>query len=125
MTNDQLAEIALKGDLVAEARLCLTAELSGRGITDLEPYKKLFDERDAQIAAHSQYRYEKYKANSSVYYKAYAVSCLCMALWGAWEWFFGNPQYAFNLFVGIVILTPIYWLYIKLRLFVVKWILRL
>lgn len=58
LPDDELARIALSGQLVPEAREALTAELQKRGISDLSGYKRDLEEptRDYEIMANMQRR---------------------------------------------------------------------
>ncbi len=120
MSDEELAELALRNELIDEARLYLDAELKLRGISDLEPYRKLFAEERERVIAHSQQRLEKHKAASFFRFRLAAIVSFLIALFGVWEWFMGHQNNAVGIIIAMSVIMLSYWILLKLRLFVTK-----
>lgn len=124
LSSEELAELALRNELVPDAQQCLNTEFARRGITDLEPYRRLFEQERAQIVARSNDRIDKQKNWTIVLLRIHWAVCIFLALAVIWLWFIGDQPNAIGVSITLAIFLPSYWAYIKLRFLFVKWFLR-
>jgi hypothetical protein len=120
MSDEELAALALTGELVEEARLQLDAELRSRGIKDLASFRRLAEEDDEQLLEHYKHRFEKHKEAAYLRFKVVVGGCILLALIEILNWHQGRHDSVLSGFMVMGGIIIFYWIYLKLRLTVAK-----
>ena|SRR3990167_1434703 len=125
MTTEELAHIAIRGDLVEEAQKCLEEELKKRGIYNLDEFRIIFDEQDSKMQRNVKSRILEDKKKADLKLRillAFVFFSLCMA---GWKWFVtGDKHNAIGISAAMAIVLPTYLIYHKLRSILVQKLMR-
>lgn len=125
LSDDELAELAIRNELIPKARQCLDKELKLRGINNLDTYKAKFEHQVLMRKEYSKERVEKTGKNLSLWLKlTYAISGL-VAIIGVYKLTLDQNQDS-GLFILVMgaLGFPFFWIVYRLIMLVWKVIFR-
>jgi hypothetical protein len=122
MSDDELVDLALRGELISEADTALTKELGKRSIRDLAPYRRRREAEKVRIRE-SANQYVEAKRQSILYQTRLLVKFIvsvCL-LASAWGWFgVGNHSGAITLVILAAVFPFLLYIQYRLRFFVLR-----